>query len=58
MKCCICNKDFYGEGHNAYPLMRNRANRCCSDCNNDYIIPLRFMEILAKKEQAKTEVSN
>lgn len=58
MKCCICGKSFYGNGNNAYPLMRNRENKCCNECNNDYIIPLRMIEILAKKEQNKTDVPN
>ena len=58
MKCCICGKSFYGNGNNAYPLIRSRANKCCNECNNDYIIPLRMIEILAKKEREKTEVPN
>ena len=57
MKCCICGKSFYGNGNNAYPLMRNRENKCCNECNNDYIIPLRMIEILAKKERNKTDAS-
>lgn len=58
MKCCICGKSFYGNGNNAYPLMKNRENKCCNECNNDYIIPLRMIEILAKKERNKTDVPN
>ena len=31
MKCCICNKDFKGYGHNPMPL--KFKGRCCDNCN-------------------------
>lgn len=30
MKCCICNKEIKGYGHNARPLFEGK---CCDDCN-------------------------
>lgn len=35
MKCCICNKEIKGYGHNARPLF---DGRCCDNCNQLVII--------------------
>ena len=55
MKCCMCGKEMLGMGHNAAPLIVNRNNRCCNECN-EIVIHLRMIEYFSRKE--KTEVAN
>ena len=58
--CCICNekidamvdpktgKEIWTEGHNAEPVA---DGRCCSDCNNNIIVPFRMMKLISSKLQ-------
>jgi len=39
-KCCICKKDFYGEGNNPDPVMK--SGRCCNECNFTKVLPARL----------------
>lgn len=41
MKCSICNRAFEGESHNPEPLP---GNTCCSQCNNQVVIPMRMFQ--------------
>ena len=42
-KCSICEKALiYKCGHNALPI---NDGRCCSDCNNMFVIPARIMRL-------------
>ena len=45
-KCSLCGKSFKGMGHNPRPL-REYTERCCDDCNNDFVIPIR-MDLLGR----------
>ena len=45
-KCSLCGKSFKGMGNNPMPL-REYTARCCDDCNNDFVIPLR-MDLLGR----------
>lgn len=40
-KCCLCNEEFEGHGHNPMPLYNNK--RCCTACNISKVIPVRIM---------------
>jgi hypothetical protein len=40
MKCCFCKKDAGKFGNNALPIMKGR---CCDDCNEDFVIPMRIL---------------
>lgn len=39
MKCSICHKTIKGFDNNAWPV---NDGRCCSDCDNKYVLPLRI----------------
>ena len=49
--CCICGKTFEGWGNNPDPITDKDGNlfpesaRCCDECNNEYVIPARLIEI-------------
>lgn len=42
MKCCICNKEIKGYGHNADPV---KDGRCCDDCNFEIVVPTRVNQM-------------
>lgn len=52
--CCFCGKDMKGKKNYASPL---RESWCCDECNNDYVIPSRFLSYLNQKER-EARVSN
>lgn len=39
MKCCICGKEFEGQGNNANPV---KDGTCCDDCNENVVLPARI----------------
>ncbi len=41
-KCSICGKIYKGYGNNAFPI---DWGRCCNECNDKFVIPLRVMMI-------------
>ncbi len=47
--CCICGKEInIADSHNAYPVRKSSAagsakNRCCSNCNKEYVIKFRMV---------------
>ena len=46
-KCSICKGKIDSQmgwhgGHNAEPI---NSGRCCSNCNNNYVIPLRMQKL-------------
>lgn len=41
VKCCFCGKDAGKFGNNAQPVMNGR---CCDDCNNGVVIPIRILQ--------------
>lgn len=42
IRCCICNKSFYGHGNNPAPV--KHYGRCCNECNTEKVIPARISE--------------
>ena len=41
-KCSICGKSYKGYGNNAFPI---DWGRCCNECNDKFVIPLRILMI-------------
>lgn len=39
--CVLCHKEFSGYGNNPFPAS-NSGGRCCDDCNDNVVIPLRI----------------
>ena len=64
--CCICGKkidalvssktgeEVWTKGHNAKPV---KDGRCCSDCNNKIVLPLRIMNSISNKVQEISDLS-
>ena len=64
--CCICGekidamvnpdtgKEIWTKGHNAEPV---KEGRCCSDCNNKVVVPLRIMKSISSKVQEISDLS-
>ena len=42
-ECCICNKKFYQNGNDSYPISNIEIEeKCCDKCNQDYVIKSRL----------------
>ena len=43
-QCCICGKEFDGDGNNPEPVMPRKMgikeNRCCNDCERKAVMPV------------------
>jgi len=39
-KCCLCGKEFDGEGHHPAPLGNIPTDRCCDKCYTDLVEPM------------------
>lgn len=53
MKCIICNYNDIGEfGHNAEPV---KEGRCCSWCNNNFVMPKRIEALILDKVTNKDD---
>ena len=48
MKCDICHKEIKGYDCNAWPLSKGR---CCQECDDKYVVPLRIFLSGAIKDQ-------
>ena len=42
-KCVICKCECEGYGNNPWPVEVN-TKRCCDNCNQCYVIPIRIMK--------------
>ena len=57
--CCICRKKInIADSHNPYPVRKWSAtgsakNRCCSECNEEYVIKFRMVLFPMKAEDEK-----
>ena len=47
-------KEIWIKGHNALPV---KDGRCCSDCNNKIVVPLRIMGTISSKVQKIGDLS-
>jgi|TARA_R110000824_G_scaffold227238_2_gene415079 hypothetical protein len=53
--CSICNEEIYGMGNNPQPVILNGkklevADSCCSNCNDNVVIPTRVQNINNRKD--------
>lgn len=42
--CSICGKRTYGYGNNPIPIRESVNQRCCDECNKEYVITARILE--------------
>lgn len=40
--CCICGRQFSGEGNNPAPVEHHDGDVCCDKCNANVVVPLRL----------------
>lgn len=55
-KCSICGKKTIGFGNDPRPIIDNESERCCDDCNDNYVIPMKILNIYLKKIASVKEV--
>ena len=46
--CSICKASCQGFGNNPWPY---EGERCCNECNDDWVIPARLSRINPKREK-------
>lgn len=51
--CCICGREFIGEGHNPSPVMESDFE-CCDECNASVVLPNRIA-LQKQNEAMKTD---
>lgn len=52
MECCICKLEIrpvgdWDKGNDAWPVA---DGRCCDECNMDFVVPARLMEVLGRSK--------
>jgi hypothetical protein len=54
-KCCLCEGNYEGWGHNPYPLVEEEdyESRCCDHCNATRVIPTRIRQWCHDDAKAK-----
>jgi len=61
--CCVCGKELEGFGHNPSPVPElmewtEEEQRCCVDCNQTFVIPLRmFCNTVGKLREGANHVN-
>lgn len=55
-KCALCESEAVGHGHSTWPIGHSLFERCCDECNNEFILPAR-KEILESNERKLTEAT-
>lgn len=56
--CSICKGPYNNYGHNPEPV-KDLKERCCTECNDEIIIPVRLKRLLnARARDALGKVSN
>lgn len=54
MKCCICGNPILDKfGNNPYPV--KAEGRCCDECNWEYVIPARIINLRRKEMRTHEE---
>lgn len=53
--CCICEKQFFGYGNDPWPVSKKPEDRCCNDCNSNYVIPARLELLIKRSGNTKAE---
>lgn len=49
--CSICGKKFNDWGNNPYPVTKGERDRCCDNCNEEFVIPARIAELYGNKDE-------
>jgi hypothetical protein len=42
-RCCLCGKEFDGDGHHPAPLSNIPTDRCCDKCYTDLVEPMQAL---------------
>lgn len=53
MKCNLCGKEIKGFGNNPDPLTEHDDDRCCDECNDKYVMPMRIYMLEHKMERGE-----
>ena len=55
MKCNICGIEIEDMGNNPWPicLEDDHSSRCCNDCNEQFVIPARIIQMRGVKRTIK-----
>ena len=55
MNCCICKKEINKNGNNPSPfcLEDDYPSICCDECNREYVIPARVIQLRGVKRPIK-----
>lgn len=54
-ECVLCGETFFGYGNNPWPLSEHPEDRCCDDCNREFVIPARLRKLIDDKEEEEIE---
>lgn len=46
--CCFCGEEYNNYGNDIRPLITERGNRCCDECNLSIVIPNRVKFLFTK----------
>jgi hypothetical protein len=49
--CCICGEAYTSIGNSPWPISEHEDDRCCSDCNETWIIPARLYLLATECER-------
>lgn len=50
--CSLCGNELENEyGNNPFPLLKRDTDRCCNQCNNNYVIKSRLCVMLYPKTE-------
>ena len=51
--CCICGREFEGDGNNPEPVKPFDEGVCCDECNFNAVIPKRLKSLNRKSSKMK-----
>ena len=64
LNCSLCGNEIkktpmgWALGNNPHPLMKNENDRCCDECNENYVLPTRVILLqLSHKPESKDWVN-
>jgi hypothetical protein len=50
-ECCLCGGKYHLYGNNPWPLSDDDDDRCCGQCDREYVIPARVELIRAEEDK-------
>jgi len=54
-KCCVCGGQYERYGNNPWPASTIKGERCCHECNDKTVIPMRLLLWAMGQDQKKDE---